>query len=528
MGHNSRERRVSGSRIGLLFRFFLYPLTLLLATPLRLLQGLANSLHLISAKREEYAHFNAPLAFNALFYWNVSLNLQRVGRRGVSTTLGLGSQEMSRFFHLNKPSLYLYHRFGPGFLLISMVLWWASQWVWWDVVPGTFTTATLLLALVGTTFYFNLFGFQNYHAFGWAFFPLSLFFLYHHQYGLLAATWLLSGLGGVTFVVFAGALALVEAWSEWTIWPLVAVIPAGIIYLLNMLPMFGGENAKSTIATVLAMIGFGEKGSVRYKRGMRFTRYSLYALLLFGHFPVVAWFMTGSIPWFYLMGYLLLAANLLRFRFADQWHFPLLLLTLAVPEVILSGEPWLLVSFWLVSAPFPMYYGFQMGLPLWDFPPAFRPFRIRDYTEQTDTFLSPVDPGSRVMVAFDNPEGRYFQVFDGFRHILETLLYSGSKHGIHVIPDWYFVADTNAEDASDCWGRGIDKVRENQKKWCADYVVVYQLDEPDLESKWREAGYDLVSELDWAPFAGELSPHYWFDKTVSLKWFLLKKSSRAS
>ena len=76
-------------------------------------------------------------------------------------------------------------------------------------------------------------------------------------------------------------------------------------------------------------------------------------------------------------------------------------------------------------------------------------------------------------MAFDNPQGVYENVFDGYRTLLELPFYVSSEREIHFVPDWWAVYDSNFEGAPDFWGRDVDSVIEDTKRWKADYNVIW-------------------------------------------------------
>ena len=101
-------------------------------------------------------------------------------------------------------------------------------------------------------------------------------------------------------------------------------------------------------------------------------------------------------------------------------------------------------------------------------------------------------------------------------------LYVATKNKFHLFPDWYSVSQTNYHGAPNCWGRSLKAVSENMKRWNANFSVIYQETETDLENKWFK-NYELLSTFDWGDYSSSFRGcKMWAIESVTPKWFLLK------
>jgi len=139
-----------------------------------------------------------------------------------------------------------------------------------------------------------------------------------------------------------------------------------------------------------------------------------------------------------------------------------------------------------------------------------------------EQFLQPVQRGQRVLMAFDNPNGVYEKVFDGYRTLLELPLYVATRREIHFMPDWWGVFELNYEGAPEFWGRDVDSVLQNVEHWHADYVVIYQEAGTALEPKWQEAGFEVAGKFSWADYANDLRGEKPYTGPTP-DWWLLRK-----
>ena len=146
---------------------------------------------------------------------------------------------------------------------------------------------------------------------------------------------------------------------------------------------------------------------------------------------------------------------------------------------------------------------------------------MKPFIDGMEEFLKKIKRGERVLIVLNDPNDIYENIFDGYRTIYELPLYVAAKRNIHLLPDWWAVFELNYQGAPDFWGRDINSVLKNIKLWKAKYVIIYQIDNSSLESKWNDDGFKVLSKFSWKnymhllgediPFKGE-APDWWLLK----------------
>ncbi|QIZ69367.1 hypothetical protein [Oxynema aestuarii] len=505
-----------------LLRLIFYPLTTLVTTPVRLLQTLWACLILADGKWHSYNRFTAKHGINSLFYWTRALNLYRYGRWGNSPYLGLGNYDLSRCFHYSLLSLYAYWVASPVFLLVCMFGWLFSHLIWLQDISSTWVLLVIGLAAISTTFYSNTFGLQNYNAAGWLFFPLGLYALLTQKWILAGTAWLAASFGSFTVVFIAGILSLVAAISICNIYPLLALLPALLKLCTHFLPSIDSGNFRNILFSVAKAIGMIDK-KVKYKRtsSRKLGITHLYFLLIYSQFVLVFYVLKQDIPALFLSGVIFFLINSTFVRFADVQSIYMLIFSLATATTIQNPMPLLLLSYWVLASPLPLFTGL-ISQENFDVVPKLAPFSIQPFIEGMKAFFSPVSQGERVFMAFEDPKNTYENVFDGYRTLLELPLYVAATKNIHFMPDWWGVFELNYEGAPDFWGRTVELVQKNIKCWNADYVVIYQDAGTELEEKWRDAGFTVLSCFSWRDYEEHLRGEKPYSGETPV-WWLVKK-----
>jgi hypothetical protein len=163
-----------------------------------------------------------------------------------------------------------------------------------------------------------------------------------------------------------------------------------------------------------------------------------------------------------------------------------------------------------------------------DILPSKSPFSVKRLRDELSRFLEPVDPGQRVMMAFDDPEGALSQVFDGYRSLIDPLQYVATERGIQYIPDWIFVQERNYEGAPDCWGVDVDSCISNLKEWNADYLVIYTTEGALPGTEWTDRGFIVLSHFDWSDYEAARRGVKMSGEGLPPTWWLLAPPTRVA
>lgn len=506
--------------------FVFYPFITIVTMPIRFWQTLWNCRVLADGKNwGDYPNFNPKSASNSLFYWTRASTLRRFGRSGKVQNLGLGDFKLSGYFHYSLLSLYAYWKAGSVTLILGMFGWWSGHLLWLDQTGVSFAwlVAIMTVSLFCTTFYSNIFGKQNYNVLGWMFLPIVLYAWYNELWVLAGLAILFSSFCSITVVFITYWLAMFYSIQVWSVTPVLTLIPSCIKICTHFYPYFLNGGLKNYLRVVAKAIGLKNKSSkyVRHLR-MRFTTMHVYRLLIYSQFAVVLTVHSKSLPLLVLISVIAWIINSRLLRFGDEQSLQMLIFSTATAAIIRADVSlWLLASFWILASPIPYFSGLpgQKSLLL---VPILRPLNIRPLLNEMIKFLSPVQSRERILMAFEDPQGEYSNLFDGYRALVELPLYVSSERNIHFIPNWHAIFELNYEGAPDFWGREVHDVERQMEAWEADYVIVYQRSGTELEKKWATAGFKEVSHFPWGKYDKyfeDIKPY----RGYTPDWWLLKK-----
>jgi hypothetical protein len=488
--------------LGLVF----YPVILLVTTPTRLLQTLWNCRILTESKWSDYAHFNPQFGINSLFYWTQAKNLHQYGRNGTSPSVGLGHYFLGKWWHLSYLASYAYWKNGCVIPLIGMFGWWIGHFVWLDY-PGIncyWFAGIACLALISTTFYANIFVLQNYNAIGWIFMPIGLYGLISGNWILAALAWLGASFGSITVVFFAGILSVAFAIQLNSILPLLVLLPAVFKIATHFWPFLFKQKLAESVAQTGKIIGLF-RTNVKYKREMRLGIRQIYCMVIAAQFLIAYWAIAGIFPWILLIAIFAYFINTRFLRLADTQNVFMLTMSISTFLILQSEQKdWiLLLSYWISISPIPAFTGIPRYKSFFTVP-VLKPFHITPLLKDMEHFLQSVKKDQRVLMAFENPGDNYDMIFDGYRVLLELPLYVAARKCFHFMPDWYGIFELNYEGAPHFWGREPATVLKQMQTWTADYVVVYQKSGTELNNKWQNANFEIISHFSWAKYEKKL------------------------
>jgi len=517
------------SRYGRFFllEFLLFPLTSLFWNTRALINTIHNSRVLINGQRDRYLNYRSAYAINMLFYWTQAEHFRRWGRFGVSPYLGPGNLHLAHWFHLTLPSSYLFRAFGVVLTITAMTFWWLSQMVWLETIPTNYWMLVTLPALLSTTFFAQTFVVQNYNALGWMFMPFSL-------WGMMAGHPVISSLalfaasfGSITTVFIGCIISASYSFEAGSFIPVLIVAPA-TLKVLGQIVYCQMKVTRNAVFDVAKVIGL-TKIATKYIRSKCKLLTSLNILLFTPHiiFIIACFYLGVTGSWSYLVVFVFLVLNETSIiRCADTQSFQIGTFSLSTAMVIQAQNPLLIIPYWLLINPLPLFLGINATN---DHPlraPILRPFDIGKIVDSVDSFFAVVRPGQRVLFAFKDPEGRYESLFDGYRVILESAAYVAARRTWHLLPDWYFVMHYNNPDSPDCWGVEPDAVHANVAKWNADYVVIYSTtSETGLQHSvdpYEVSGLKFTGViLDWGKLIDNADDTPWFNQATPV-WKLYK------
>ncbi len=505
--------------------FLLYPISIFLQLPFVWLKSIWYSRILFYSKNEFYNGFCPSNSINSFFYKTQAINIKKFGRTGISTNIGLGNYPLSSWFHISIISNYIYSKAGALTTFLCTLIWAFSHFIWkLDSNSSQKISILCIIIFSSTTSYSMAFARQNYQIIGWMFFPLALFFLNHDFYILSSIFWLIASISGITSIFFSIILVVLFSFDKHSISPFFSIFPTLILWLIYLYPLFTNKDFLVSSNNILKLIGLSKR-KVKYRREQKLQLEIAYFFILYSVCLVSFYFITSIFPFFSIFILILFLFNELFIRIADDQTFIILFISLLIFEICKTNIEWrLLVLLWFAINPHPYFLSIKKKskseLVQIKINP---PFDHSPLIMNLNSFLGVVPSTQKVYFAFSDPQNKYSNIFDGYRILLEPLLYVASEKGINIFPDWYAVSDTNYIDAPNIWGRDKNQVLQNLDYFKTNYVIIYQESGTILQALWH-VDFDEVSTFDWKdvePLLREV--HLWSNTITSPKWFLLKR-----
>lgn len=509
-----------------LVSFFFNPIFLIWQIPIAWTKSLWMARVLAEGQLSRYIGFHPNNSLNSFFYRTQAINLDRFGRSGRSNLIGLGDFSLKSWFHISFISNYIYSYAGALTTLLGTLIWVFSHLVWLGD-RGTIQVLIIVFVLFfSSTSYAMAFARQNYQILGWMWYPLGLYFLINDQWVLSSFCWLAAGSSGITPVFFSVIFVTIFSLKGESLLPLLTLVPTLVVWFLYLIPFLTDKEFYSSAGNIMKLIGLN-KGKVRYQRKRGIGLDTFYFMLLYAIVCLVFYIGSHSFPVLSLICLIVFLVNQTLLRVADEQSLIILFVSLFTFEVLQADFNWIsLLALWLaVNA----HVNFLLigkvskgGIYDVSIHPPFDHFKI---VSRLKLFLSNVKKGERIYFAFEDPNGNYSNIFDGYRVIIEPPLTVASELGIHLFPDWYAVAETNYEGAPQCWGRSLDEVKNNLTRWNAEYAIVYQATGTQLDNIWVN-DFQEIATFDWHDILPILGGEpLWSGELPVPKWFLIKIKS---
>ncbi len=478
-----------------------------------------NSVKLLFGRWKYYLGFHPSNSINSLFYrtqWNT---INQYGRNGTSPHIGLGKFEISNWWHLSAIASLIYSNAGAVSTLAGTIMLIFSFFTWVQVVNIYWVSVIVVILFFSSTSIMTAFHRQNYQILSWLWVPIALFGLLNQQYLVALIFITISALFGLTSLFVIIPLTLLIGVIKNDMFLILLVLPAILLKSLNFIPIIFNNNLKSSLLLLGKMIGFQKRDVVYVRKSMKFSLHQAYFFIIYGQLIVAFWIVTNQLPVVLLFGFIIFNINQLYIRFADDQSIILFYVIIASTTVIQQGfNPFLAISLLAVVNPNPKYLEIANGIKM----DRYSPFDLKPILDSMNEFLC-IPGNNRIIFAFNNPDGIYEKVFDGYRIMLEAPLTVAVEKKIHLFPDWWAVGETNYKEAPEIWGRSINDVKSNLNFWETKYVIVYQDSDTELDPVWIPE-FEIISTIDWAKKFPDFRKWNLINNNLAApKWWLLKK-----
>jgi hypothetical protein len=484
--------------------------------------ALWNSKMLLWGRWGAYHGFHPHTAINSLFYRTQWINLNRYGRLAKSPILGLGNYELSNWWHLSGVASLTYANAGALTTLLGTIFMVLSTLVWLESAINWQWTLTIVAVLLFSSFaYLMAFVRQNYQVLSWMWLPAVFYFIYQSQFVAASLGILIISLLGLTALVTCIPLITVHAIVTSKFEVLLVLVPALLVAPIRFVPLLYSGNLKDSLAQIAKLIGLMSLNAKYKYESKKLSAFNLYFFGLYGTAILLIYLGSGSPPVLSITAYLIFALNQWKARFADEQSV-IVLFTLITTVELINSEPslWSMIGFMLVVNPATFILSISHNSLIK--PERYHPFDIDPLLERLSEFLR-VSSGSRILFAFSDPGDSYERIFDGYRVLLEAPLCVAAEKGIHLMPDWYAVGQTNHIGAQSFWGRSPMVVVANLGVWSAGYAIVYQNSKSEIDPIWLD-NFDVISSFDWGNESEMFTKYFSSVYNIPIpKWFLLSR-----
>jgi hypothetical protein len=506
---------------------FLSPFVLPFILPRTLVLSLKNSRVLLDGQWKKYMGFHPTNSLSYLFYRIQWENIQRFGRNGESHLVGLGKYALTKWFHVSLLSSYIYSNAGAVTMLGGTLITFLSFLVFIEIVSFFWVAAVLLVAICSTTVFVMAFYGQNYQILGWLWIPAFILALLTESWFIASILLLTSASFAITpFVLIFLPCLFVNSNVPIDTYFLV-LLPSACYVVWKVTREWFRANSVDGLSQILGLIGFKSNRSVRYQRASKgfnfrniwiFSNYSISAAIL-------AFSKPGYLPMALLISISIGLLNEAIVRIAD-FESILMLLSITLVSTVLQSPPNPLN---LLAMTVPLFlHPTALGIAydeksLWNYIKPAYPFDHTPLLDKLNSMLGKLPRGGTTLMVFADPNGIYEKLFDGFRSLIEPIILVAMDHDRRIVPDWYFISETNFVNSNDVWFQDLDSLLVALEDLEADSILVFILD-GDCVIRDRRAvlsnGFDLVDKCEISSFIGSTHLPIWLSKVETEIWVL--------
>jgi hypothetical protein len=504
-------------KFGILFfiKILLSPFSVILTTPFMTLRLLWNCKVLLHGSWGKYLRFSGIPSSNCFFYWTQALNLDRHGRNGISECIGSGNFKLSNWFHVSPVGHRLFWKMSTVVTLVSFIFFGLSHLVWIISQDSFFPIYVTAIVCLSSLLYSSI-DRVNYNSLGWMFFPLFLWASHGEFFLLSAIVGFFISLFSITVSLYSVFVAIAFYFKAFEILYILSLIPLALLNLRQVGPIFLQKgkidfsvNAFVNIAKQIGML----KKNVKYVRPKSLSLTCLYFSFLFGSFILIGFFRSSNpqTEWCLFLGvfflFLLFLGQTGLFRFADPHSYYLSTWSVLAAHTINSQDFTMLLCFLFVSNPIPALGLFYSEKPLVFTVPFRKPINVAPAISIVEEFLNEVKISEKILFQFENPQGKYHNIFDGYRNMYEIFLFVGNKLRLNVFPDWYFIAENNYEGGIEVWGRSLQDAFEAKTMIDFNYFITYENEHNKLSSNYStDSRISKVKSLDLSSLREVFTP----------------------
>ena len=489
------------------------PIFLIITTPFMMIKLWWNCRVLFQSKIDQYHRFSGIPAINCFFYWTQAYNLRKFGNRGVSNLIGLGKFKLSKFFYVPRFGNFLFWKFSTLVTLVSFIGFALSHCLWM-INSHSFYPIYITIIILFSVLLYSCIDRINYNSLGWLLLPLFIWLVSHNNVLLSTVISGIIGIFSITVGVFTFIIGIVFYGFKSDIKLIYMLLPLTFITAVRFYPSLTDSiqgKIGNVYINILKLIGVLSTNT-KYKRKKKISILGIYFTILFSCFLAIALYQSNFTlnPFLVIISIfisLLFLGESALFRFADSHSYLVSTWSVIAAYTIFSESPLLVYAFLFISNPIPVFGLFITNKPPLLMVPERRPIFVGDAILTVREFLNGIDSGERILFQFDNPNGSYNRIFDGYRNVYELLLYCGNLQNLHIFPDWYFIQETNTSDGLEVWGRNLTDIFVSREKISFNHFIAYETQTNPLPAEfYNDSRISKIRSLNLSDLKDDFSP----------------------
>lgn len=475
----------------------------LATSPIAFIQTLFSCLPLLKGPQDFLLGFSAENSISYLFYKNQYENQVRARISGFSPFVGLGNYPIWHWIHLSRLGSKIFALSGARVTTGCTLFWLMSTLLYVRSASLLWILTLMIILMFSSTIFATAFVNQNYQILGFMWYPILFYSISNHSQILSSLIITTISYFSITAALLVYPILIIEIG---TVHPgsflSICIIPITILVArLSKIPR-GSSSFRNTWIDLLKLIGFTRRG-VKYRRkSMRVNFPLIYITITHILLAGGIFLQGGKKAELIVITTIMMTINETLFRIADRESLILLNVSVAVYAVLINRPSILLVILFLIVVnPLPIFLGIPMILdkhnrkrikPL-------SPFNLQPVLKATSDLLGDQRIGRLALMCFQDPVGEYEKLFMDYSKYIEVPIWAGSNLGIHVIPDWYFVAQTNYPNAHSVWCSSPSDASRILRDYGGNCAIFFG-DNHLLHGESLSSQFELVGKLDFSEF----------------------------
>jgi hypothetical protein len=438
------------------------------------------------------------------FYKILNLNFN-LYKNGISKIIDFKDYNLNNLFHVSKNSVSLYSNFGIQITLIANFIFIISHFIFFKEISSYQNLILILMFLFSTLNYGNTFACQNYSPLSYVFFPIFIYSFLNEYYFFCSfilffifsfsfSIFIFSIIFLFLYPIFFNNLNLYLEFYKILIFPSIAVL----IRLYSFLNL----NFFLALNKILTFTGFLKKKSQFPKRpDVNIKNKTTIYFISLSFFFIVGFYFVNNylIPFYSVIGLIILIINQIIFRFSDYENIITLIVSLAFIDISTNETSyWIFFLFFIISNPLP--YLVRIGDKKNIFfsyrnISIFQPHNILIAEKKMDVLFSNVKKKSRIFFLFNKPLSQLNRnEFNGLIRLISLPIYCANKKEIMVFPNEHTKFIRPNFISQSIWCDDETKIDFILKYYRCEYLMFFNVIDKNIQVFIKKY-YKFISEI---------------------------------